>query len=111
MEVAELKQRLAPIIADVKKASFVEEYQAKANDAETLGLTLAHYFEWSPLEIIEACHEALEDANLHKLSAELMEEAKNGGWMEGGRWSYHDQAVQILRKTRSEMDGQREDSE
>ena len=47
---------------------FVEGYEATPQ--EKIGIALAHYFTWDS-RIIEACHDALEDANFHTEASKL----------------------------------------
>jgi hypothetical protein len=63
-----MKTTLRDLIREQIKSSFVEEYQAKATEAQGLGLLIAHHFEWDGLAILETCYAALEDANFHTVN-------------------------------------------
>lgn len=73
------KQKLKELIEEVKKESFMPEYQAKVSDQEVLGIVLSKYFEWDGLKILEVASSGLEDANFHKEAAlvdEMIEKYK-----------------------------------
>jgi hypothetical protein len=62
------------ILDDIKRASFVDGYQA--TDAEAFGLLLARHFQWDGIEIMKAAAAGLEDANFHTEAGQLSEMAE-----------------------------------
>ena len=68
-EVVDAKRALLPVIAKIKSVVFTKEYQAKATDAECLGILIAKFFEWDGTEILRAASAGLTDANYHEESA------------------------------------------
>lgn len=65
----EIEALLYRIIELQKLNTFVEEYQSQATNEETLGVTMANFFEWSGKKLYLVLSSALEDANYHSGSA------------------------------------------
>lgn len=73
------KEQVSDILQAKKLRSFNAPYNKTATDAETMGLLVAHYFDWDGEKITQAYMDALGDANFHSLRAKVAEEAKKEG--------------------------------
>ena len=65
MTIEQLRKKIKTIIEEKKKDIFEAKYQDKATDEETLGIIIAHYFDWNGISILKTTYAALEDANFH----------------------------------------------
>lgn len=61
MEKEQVQAAIRPVLEQIKKDSFVEDYEA--SDTEAMGMLLSKYFEWAGDSILEASYYGLEDAN------------------------------------------------
>lgn len=59
----EIEVSLRRIIELQKLNTFIKQYQSQATNEETLGITLAHFFEWGGESLYKTFASALEDAN------------------------------------------------
>jgi hypothetical protein len=58
-----INEALTPLIAELKKAMFVPEYQNKATDEEVMGAIVSKYMKWDIGKIVNTAIAAFEDAN------------------------------------------------
>lgn len=63
---------LQDVIAVARKESFTSEYPDRIDDAQALGVVIAHHFQWSGQPIFHAFLYALEDANYHSHVARIV---------------------------------------
>lgn len=66
----ERNKQIKALIDKSKLEFFKGDYEAK--DEEVLGMIIAQYFKWTDNKIVDACIEALEDANMHKEAEALI---------------------------------------
>ena len=67
MDTSKLKQ----IIDLAKKEIFVEEFQSKASDTETLGVLVSQFCKWNGKAIFEVATSAFEDSNFHNFNEQF----------------------------------------
>ena len=77
-----MNNKVKAILSEIKKVSFVDDYDA--SDEEAFGLMMSKYFGWDGYAIAEAAGNALEDANFHGWAkilrdTELMDHVAKGG--------------------------------
>ena len=58
-----IAEAVRPIVDQIKKTSFNDDYQATTEEA--MGLLISKFLEWDGLSILRAAAYALEDANYH----------------------------------------------
>ena len=73
MKKSSFKKILTALIDEKRDDFFTLQYRDQATDEETLGIMLAHYFEWDGVAIMRAFSESLEDANFHSETAIVRE--------------------------------------
>lgn len=71
--MTDTKAMLKLLLETQKQITFIPEYRASATDEETLGILVAHFFEWDGFKIMQVCLNALEDANFHTLGGKVEE--------------------------------------
>jgi len=60
--------KLKKIIDLAKKEIFVEEFQNKVSDAETLGILVSQFCKWNGKDIFKVAYNAFEDSNFHSFN-------------------------------------------
>lgn len=63
MEKEQVQSAIRPVLEQIKRESFVPDYEA--TDEEAMGMLLSKYFEWAGEPILQAAYYGLEDANFH----------------------------------------------
>lgn len=77
MEKEQVQAAIQPVLDQIKKESFVADYEA--TNEEAMGMLLSKYFEWAGDSILEAAGYGLEDANFHseaKIVRDLLPEGE-----------------------------------
>lgn len=79
MTNAQLQEKVAVILKEIKSESFVKGYEA--TDADAMGLLISKFFNYDGMQILQTSQMALEDANFHKeaYTVETMIDRINAG--------------------------------